>query len=145
MLTLFKGTCQAIRAMHDYRAPVGTSNDPFSRQNQSQHATTNHRRLSGEAQTTSRPPAHGDDDDDEDDELFPHPEGDAEGGYSYHGSSAGHSAVPLVTKLRPEDEGETIYDGDQELMRMQNEGASNEAHNGATELVPYAHRDLKPG
>lgn len=143
MLYLFKGTCEAIRAMHDYRAPIGTSTDPFaSRQNQSQHASTNHRRLSGEI--GGRPATHGDDEEEDEDELFPHPEGDGDGGYSYHGSGAGRSAVPLVTKLRPEDEGETIYDGDEELSRIQREGASN-AHSGDTEVVPYAHRDMKPG
>lgn len=148
MLYLFKGTCEAVRAMHDYRAPIGSSSDPFpSRQNQSQHANTGHRRLSGEI--GGRPVTHGDDDDDDEDEdgdeLFPHPEGDSEGGYSYHGSGAGRSAVPLITKLRPEDEGETIYDGDEELSRIQREGATNDARAGATELVPFAHRDLKPG
>ncbi|THH31424.1 hypothetical protein EUX98_g2733 [Antrodiella citrinella] len=148
MLHLFKGTCEAIRAMHDYRAPIGTSSDPFaSRQNQPQHATasTNHRRLSGEI--GGRPVTHGDDDDDDDDEhdeLFPQPEGDAEGGYSYHGSTAGRSAVPLITKLRPEEEGETIYDGDEELSRIPKDGP-NGGHAGEIEVVPYAHRDMKPG
>lgn len=148
MLHLFKGTCEAIRAMHDYRAPIGTSADPFhSRQNQSKHANTSstHRRLSGEIGGRPATAAHDDDEDDEEDELFPQPEGDGDGGYSYHGSGAGRSAVPLVTKLRPEDEGETIYDGDEELSRIQRDGARNDAHTGDTELVPYAHRDLKPG
>ena len=39
MLRYFKGTCEAIRAMHDYRAPVGSKNAAFvSRANQSRHA-----------------------------------------------------------------------------------------------------------
>ncbi|KAH8100052.1 Pkinase-domain-containing protein [Cristinia sonorae] len=145
MLLLFKGTCEAVRAMHDYQAPIGTSTDPFSsRQNQSQHAkNTNHRRLSGEV--GGRPVTHGEDDeDDEEDELFPQPEGDGDGGYSYHGAGSSRSTVPLVTKSRP-DEGETIYDGDEELSRIQRDAARDNAHTGETELVPYAHRDLKPG
>ena len=84
MLQLFKGTCEAVRAMHDFRAPKGGATDPFaSRQNQSQNGpSTNHRRLSGErAPPGGKPVTHGDDDDDDDDdELFPHPEGGAEGG-----------------------------------------------------------------
>lgn len=140
-MRLFKGTCEAIRAMHDYRAPVTTSNsDPFSdRRNQS----TSRSGPSGSGNTRAQ--TSGSHSDDEDDELFPHPEGDAEGGYSYHGAGAGRSAVPLMTKLRPEDEGETIYDGDEELKRIEREHERNEAHKGETESVPYAHRDLKPG
>lgn len=136
MVRLFKGTCEAIRAMHDYRAPVGSASNPVpSRQNQS---------------SSSRPKAnipqhdngpHSDDEDD--DEMFPHPEGDGEGGYSYHGS-ARKSTVPLMTKVG-RDDGELIFDGDEELDRIQRDAAANDSHTGATEVVPYAHRDLKPG
>jgi len=137
MIHLFKGTCEAVRAMHDYRAPIGTSSELFpSRENQS---------------SSSRPkanlPQHNNgphsDDEDDDDEMFPHPEGDGEGGYSYHGPGQ-RSSVPLMTKLKPDD-GETIFDGDEELARIQRDAATNDSHTGATEPVPYAHRDLKPG
>lgn len=147
MLRLFKGTCEAIRAMHDYRAPLSSS----SRTNQSHQSTSSrpshHPRLSGEhrlsgEQQALNPTHSGADMDEDDDDLFPQPEGDSEGGYSYHGSTkSGRSAVPLMTKHRAQDEGETIYDGDEELARIQRESG----HAGETELVPYSHRDLKPG
>ena len=75
--------------------------------------------------------------------MFPHPEGDGEGGYSYHGPGSGAN-VPLMTRDRPEEH-EAIFDGDEELARMQHESANGNAQSGQTELVPYAHRDLKPG
>ncbi|KAI9057253.1 other/NAK protein kinase [Trametes sanguinea] len=147
MLHYFKGTCEAVRAMHDYRAPVGTKSDS-SRANQSQ--ASHARRLSGEANRLSgereREHEHGDDhgSEDEDDEMFPHPEGDGEGGYSYHGPGGSSSAnVPLMSKSRSHDE--MVFDGDEELERLQHQGANGNAHPGETELVPYAHRDLKPG
>ena len=133
MLRYFKGTCEAIRAMHDYRAPVGSNSEPFpSRANQSS---------SRHAPSLPNSPRHSEDDEDE---MFPHPEGDGEGGYSYHGPGSGAN-VPLMTRDRPEDEHEAIFDGDEELNRMQHEGANGNAQTGQTELVPYAHRDLKPG
>ncbi|KAI4525978.1 Pkinase-domain-containing protein [Schizophyllum commune Loenen D] len=110
MLRLFRGTCEAIRAMHDYRAPVASSSSAQQQQRQ---------------QRRDEQQRHSDDD-----ERFPHPEGDAEGGYSYDGAD-----VPLVTKHRVEDEGDVIFEGDQDLS----------SNGGNTELVPYAHRDIKPG
>ncbi|KAA1467606.1 Pkinase-domain-containing protein [Dentipellis sp. KUC8613] len=111
ILRWFKGTCEAVRAMHTYHAPASSG------------SSSNAQHQSG---------AH---EDDEDDEMFPHPEGDAEGGYSYGGGGA--SSVPLVTKNRPDD-GEVVFDGDEEVRRSVEQG-----HGGM--LVPYAHRDLKPG
>ena len=140
MVRLFKGTCEAIRAMHDYRAPIASRSDARpSRENQSSS--------SGGRAEQPRSNIHVDNghSDDEDDEMFPHPEGDSEGGYSYHGPSKGRSdSVPLVSK-RGSDEGEAIFDGDEELARIQQSGLHNGATAGQTELVPYAHRDLKPG
>ena len=134
MLRLFKGTCEAVRAMHDYRAPIGSKSDPFtSRENQSSSSAA--RRPSGSGRNSL----------DEDAEMFPHPEGDGDGdGYSYHGNG-NTSSVPLMTKHRPLDEGEAIFDGDEELSRMQQNGTSQNEQSNETELVPYAHRDLKPG
>jgi serine/threonine kinase 16 len=73
----------------------------------------------------------------EENEMFPHPEGDAEGGYSYEPgpSTIDAASVPLVTRSATHfDDGDVIFDDDQD-----------EAQNGSGELVPYAHRDLKPG
>lgn len=128
MLRLFMGTCEAVRAMHDYRAPIGSKSQPFSRENQSKSA---HR-------GSNKPGRYSEDDE----EMFPHPEGDAENGYSYGGS--GPSQVPLMTRQSPEEH-EVVYDGDEELSHIQQEGANGHADSGTTELVPYAHRDLKPG
>ncbi|GLB40351.1 putative protein kinase superfamily protein [Lyophyllum shimeji] len=117
MLRLFKGTCEAVRAMHDYRArpassqPSQPNGAPRQQQRQQQEASERHS---------------------DDDERFPQPEGDGEGGYSY-----GSVNVPLVTKHRVEEEGDVVFDGDDELAQAQQAGE--------TELIPYAHRDLKPG
>jgi len=75
------------------------------------------------------------DEDHEEDDAFPQPEGDGEGGYSYApgARSPDASSVPLVAKRRF-DNGDVIFDDDQDT-----------AQNGSGELVPYAHRDLKPG
>lgn len=108
MVRLFKGTCEAIRAMHTFRASIGSkSSAPSQNGDSGRHS--------------------------DDEERFPHPEDDHEDGFSYDGAS-----VPLVTRHRVEEEGDVVFDGDQEL---QHENADN-LH---TEVVPYAHRDLKPG
>jgi len=140
MLRLFKGTCEAVRAMHTFRAPIGSSKPAASSSRapepQPTPAASSQKNLRG---GEGRP---GSDDDDDDDDLLPHPEGDADGGYSYHGSD-NSASVPLVTKRALQEEGEVVFDGDEEL-------AGHGLPNGnvdpsKTEIVPYAHRDLKPG
>ncbi|KAG6910827.1 hypothetical protein DXG01_007142 [Tephrocybe rancida] len=117
MLRLFKGTCLAIRAMHDFRIRSSASE-------------------SSQSNGASRHPQpvpqgrHSDDD-----ERFPQPEGDADGGFSYDSGVN----VPLVTKHQMDEEGDVVFDGDEEVAQSHQEG------NGDGELVPYAHRDLKPG
>ena len=74
-------------------------------------------------------------DEEDNDERFPQPEGDTEGGYSYDGPS---SSTPLVTRNQVEEEGDVVFDGDEELENAQQ-------GNSTLEVVPYAHRDLKPG
>lgn len=114
LLRLFKGTCEAVRAMHHYRSEKPSSGAPSSRQPS---------------------PGPGSDDDHEETDMFPHPEGDAEGGYSYMPGKSQHnsSRVPLVAR-EPLDDGDVIFDGDQDT-----------AQSSSGEFVPYAHRDLKPG
>jgi serine/threonine kinase 16 len=114
LLRLFKGTCEAVRAMHHYR-----SEKPFS----------------GTSSSHQPPPSPGNDDLHEEADMFPHPEGDAEDGYSYVPGTGkpDSSRVPLVTS-EPLDEGDVIFEDDQDT-----------AQSGSGELVPYAHRDLKPG
>jgi len=80
------------------------------------------------------------DDDGDNDERFPQAEGDAEGGYSYDGPGLG-SSVPLVTRHRAAEdelENDIVFDGDEELHQ-------HRQANSTLAVVPYAHRDLKPG
>ncbi|KAN0132981.1 Pkinase domain containing protein [Lactarius tabidus] len=114
LLRLFKGTCEALRAMHTYRASKSSPNPSTSRK------------------PLSNP---GSDDGHDETEMFPHPEGDADGGYSYGPSPHEHNSasVPLVSR-QGLDDGDVIFDGDQDTVQ-----------DGSGELVPYAHRDLKPG
>ena len=141
MLQLFRGTCEAIRAMHDYRAPVGTQ----SRQKVQSASRSNNRRLSGEHQSSRLPqPEHHSDDEDD---GFPQAHGDEEGGYSYHKSGA----IPLSTKLAGK-KGRGAG-GEEESRLMNDDPVDLEAHRGSpapggsgeTELFPFAHRDMKPG
>jgi len=123
ILRLFKGTCEAVRAMHDYRAPVksGAAN--------------------GNATTQQMKPSRHSVDDDDADHMFPQPEGDEEGGFSYHAGGSSGPSVPLVTR-RKVQEGDVVFNGDEELAERQPDPS---APTGETEHVPYAHRDLKPG
>ncbi|SRR6266404_5046637 len=115
LLRLFKGTCEAVRAMHTYRSGKPSSGPSSSSQ--------------------TLPSGQGSDDGHEENDAFPQPEGDGEDGYSYAPGARmpDASSVPLVSR-RPLDNGDVIFDGDQDT-----------AQNGSGELVPYAHRDLKPG
>lgn len=78
---------------------------------------------------------HGSDDEDDDD-MLPHPEGDGEEGYSY--GNDGGSSIPLVSKHAVEEEGDVIFEGDEDL-------GGQGVEDGEMGVVPYAHRDLKPG
>jgi serine/threonine kinase 16 len=136
MVQLFKGTCEAIRAMHDHRAPVGSN-----RKNQPSSTSTTAHRISGEQRRPSV--------DDDDDGMFPTPHGDEDGGYSYHGAGA----IPLVNKRSaPAKAQDRAGDEDEEehLMRPGGGLAEREAHSsngnasGETEHFPWAHRDMKP-
>ncbi|KAL4064365.1 protein kinase [Scleroderma citrinum] len=126
MLRIFKGTCEAVRAMHDYHTTAAS---------QAQHQTSSSGGPTGSYSRAQASVEHHSDE--EGDELLPHPEGDGEGGYSYKSSVN----VPLVTKRRME-EGETIFDGDEE---PPTNPSSNGAQAGKDQHVPYAHRDIKPG
>ncbi|KAK7050835.1 Serine/threonine-protein kinase env7 [Paramarasmius palmivorus] len=121
MVRLFKGTCEAIRAMHTYRAPAGPSQSRVDHTNNPTAGSSSSRRQESR---------HSDED-----ERFPQPEGDGDEGYSYGGGGDGAS-VPLVTRHQVEDEGDVVFEGDEEL--PEHEG-------GSSEIVPYAHRDIKPG
>ena len=127
ILRVFKGTCEAVRAMHDYHTSSSA---------QAQPQTSSTGGPAGSSSRTQTSAEHHSDDE-EGDELLPHPEGDGEGGYSYKSSVN----VPLVTKRRVQ-EGEVIFDGDE---RSPTNSPSNGGQAGKGQHVPYAHRDIKPG
>ncbi|KAF9052448.1 other/NAK protein kinase [Hymenopellis radicata] len=112
MVRLFKGACEAVRAMHTYRTSGPAASNAASSSSSRQESQGRHS---------------------DDDERFPQAEGDGDGGYSY-GSSVN---VPLVTRHRVEEEGDVVFDGDEELSRAEADGTG--------EIIPYAHRDIKPG
>ncbi|TFK23606.1 other/NAK protein kinase [Coprinopsis marcescibilis] len=115
MLRLFRGTCLAVRAMHEYRPTSARS------------------AIRGAPQQRSKPSNSNADDDDDNDARFPQPEGDSEGGYSYD-----TPAAPLMGKHRALDN-EVLFDD-------QGESSQQPANDGPPlDIVPYAHRDLKPG
>ncbi|KAG5638475.1 hypothetical protein H0H81_012407 [Sphagnurus paluster] len=101
MLQLFKGTCEAIRAMHDYRTRTTT---------ESSQANGSSSRQQGSSGRHS-----------DDDERFPQPEGDGDVGYSYDGGVN----VPLVTKNREEEDADAVFDADEEAAQSQ-QGAGTE-------------------
>ncbi|KAF8525758.1 other/NAK protein kinase [Hysterangium stoloniferum] len=125
MVRLFRGTCEAVRAMHTYRAPIAPA----------QNGSVGMPTASEPTSTQNGHPVH---DDDHEEQLLPHPEGDAEGGYSYDGAS-----VPLITRRHVESEGDVVFDGDAESEQIRAEEPPQAG--GLTEIVPYAHRDIKPG
>lgn len=137
MVLLFKGTCEAIRAMHDHRAPIGSS-----RKNQPSANTSNAHRVSGEQRRPSV--------DEDDDGMFPTPHGDEDGGYSYHGTAAiplvNKRAAPKAAQNRGNEEGDE--DEEEHLMRpgggLTEREASPANASGETEHFPWAHRDMKP-
>ncbi|EJU04981.1 Pkinase-domain-containing protein, partial [Dacryopinax primogenitus] len=124
MCRLFRGACLGVRAMHDYHPtketlpPAGAPPGPST-------------------QVIPHPAENG------------HHEHDADEGDEHEGQGFAYDtrdSVPLMIRRTVDDEGDVVFDGDQELR--------NEATNGAPEngepveqgaVVPYAHRDIKPG
>lgn len=129
MVHLFRGTCEAIRAMHSYCPSRSTNLSSSHRPNGFVPSSST---LSPERRNAEQT-VHSDDEDQ--DERFPQPEGDVDGGYSYDAAS-----MPLVTKSNVA-EGHIVFDGDEEA--VETAGSSDRTDNAA--IVPYAHRDLKPG
>lgn len=144
MMRLFRGTCEAVRAMHDFRAAPASS-APSKQASQSKSSSSS-RPAPEQAQhrpdSASEPlmaNGSGRRSEDNEDSSFPEPEGDGEDGYSYQNAKS----IPLVTRRKVQEEGEVIFDGDEELA---NDGLANgNGDAGETIVVPYAHRDIKPG
>lgn len=134
IVRFFKGTCEAVRAMHSYRPPSRSAGPPPT--NGANGSSSSNPRGNGSAHPQKKGGAgrHSHDED----ERFPQPEGDADGGYSYEVND-NSSSVPLVKGYGVESDGEVVFDGDEE--------AAQEAADSSSEapIVPYAHKDLKPG
>ncbi|KAG1737277.1 protein kinase [Suillus lakei] len=121
MIRMFKGTCEAVRAIHDYHTTTGsTSAQPQPSLSSSSSRVEEHHSDGG-------------------DELFSQPEGDNEGGYSYDKSVN----MPLMTKHRLEGDGDVIFDGNEGVSAIQPAQNGN-VPQGKSEHIPYAHHDLKP-
>ncbi|KAJ3739298.1 Pkinase-domain-containing protein [Lentinula detonsa] len=162
MIKLFKGTCEAVRAMHEWRPAKGAKKSRETNRSRGVNGADGSNSQGKPNGSRSQPNAStrgANDDDEDDDQRFPEPEGDAEGGYSY-GPSASSSrskpsritsgSVPLIN--RDEEEGlmggstdnsggEVLFDGDEDVAGIDGEGRMGEQG----EIVSYAHRDIKPG
>ncbi|KAJ3993471.1 Pkinase-domain-containing protein [Lentinula boryana] len=132
MIKLFKGTCEAVRAMHEWRPAKGAK--------KSRETNTNRRRPNGSRSQSNASTRGANDDDEDDDQRFPEPEGDAEGGYSY-GPSASSSRSKPSRMTSDNSGGEVLFDGDEDVAGIDGEGRMGEQG----EIVSYAHRDIKPG
>lgn len=123
IVRIFKGTCEAVRALHDYHTVSGS---------QSQSRPTSSR-----ATVPSTSPVHQQDDhhsdDEEGDEFLSHPQGNGDSSVN----------VPLV-KRRQVDVEDGIFGDDEEVSRIPDLQNGN-PESGKGEHVPYAHRDIKPG
>jgi serine/threonine kinase 16 len=114
--------------MHTYRSPQSAALPSSNKQNGVASSSSSNAKIPARRNTAER---NDDEDDDDEDERFPQPEGDADDGYSYDAAS-----VPLVTRNEVAA-GEVVFYGDEET------AATSSSESG--EIVPYAHRDLKPG
>lgn len=141
MLELFRGACLGVRAMHAYRPSSSSSapNDssslnpagpsmPRSRSPVPDHDDHESSGLLNHPSSSNR---HDDDDHDHDDE-----EGE---GFSY----AQGASIPQVVDKMESSRNDVVFDGDEELRRVGGGAGNGNAKSGG-EVVPYAHRDIKP-
>jgi len=173
MVVLFKGTCEAVRAMHDYHAivPINSSSTHAKpsaapgpvRGNHSANSSTSTIRPSQLNGTTNGGGGGGyaaagafsvgdDEDEPEEDASFPEPDGDAEGGFSYGGS------VPLVPPRKHKQPGRNLNKGkgrpalgygggDEELEELNAQGLSERsaAYDHDSTAAGGASAPLPPG
>lgn len=145
MLELFRGACLAVRAMHTFRlskkpsgsAPSGKNNNlsgPLSAGPSSIHPPSRSRSPMPDHEAheshglLNHPSAN-----DEQDDIHMD-EGDGEG-YSYPQVAT----IPQVVEYAGGKPNDVIFDGDAEAK----EGGAIEGE-GEGDIVPYAHRDIKP-
>jgi serine/threonine kinase 16 len=146
ILRLFRGTCLAVRAMHTYRSAKASSSPnrptrtiaPPSRGPSPTPALgtiiqSNHD-LEDEQHENEGLLQRADDDNDGGHGAHPHPDDEGEGeGFTYAGSNI---LLPTRTRKMETRPSDVIFDHD--------EFASAEAPLVEGELIPFAHRDLKP-
>ena len=119
MIRLFRGTCLAVSAMHDYRGPAPKLGQGTTAEN-SQTPTSQQMKVQA---------THDDEDDDESDD-----DDDDDG-------PKGNSHTPLVAKKRANETADVVFDAD-----APSAGGSSAPTNGQDAVhTPYAHRDIKPG
>jgi len=123
MVRIFKGTCEAVRALHDYHATTGSRSQPCPTSSRNTVPSTSHMHHPNDRHS----------DDEEGDELLPHPEGNGDSSVN----------VPLVKKHRVDVE-DDVFDDDEEVSKIPDLQNGN-SEPGKNEHVPYAHRDIKPG
>lgn len=90
MVRIFKGTCEAVRALHDYHTLSGSQSQPSAPSTSHVHQPNDH-------------------DDEEGDELLSHPESNGDASVS----------VPLVKKRRVDVE-DNVFDDDEEVSKLPN-------------------------
>ncbi|KDQ19325.1 hypothetical protein BOTBODRAFT_184376 [Botryobasidium botryosum FD-172 SS1] len=175
IMRLFKGTCLAVRAMHDYRAPVKSAkpNTNGSSKPSSSKVSSKAERPPGGTPVThlddegaegeqegllpsnsrrsnnkNRGRDEDDDEEDEDDPRHPVPDDEGEGqGFSYGQPGMSVPLMPRNKRGQGAGTAEVVFDGDHEQEMVDGEENANESANGGGErvLTPWAHRDIKPG
>lgn len=122
MVRIFKGTCEAVCALHNYQTASGSQTHP--------HPTPSRRAAPSPSHMDHSNDHHSDDE--EGDELLSHPIGNGDSSVN----------VPLVKKHQV-DVGDDLFDSEEvsKIPDPQNENPES----GKGEHVPYAHRDIKPG
>lgn len=142
-MELFRGACRAVRAMHTYRPSKRPSGSTLPQENGNVSSSLSAGPSSIQPPSRSHSPVP-DHDAHESHGLLNHPpssdehdnvhvdDGDGEG-YSY---PQGATIPQVVSRMEASGSNDVIFDGDAELAREDNEGGD--------EIVPYAHRDIKP-
>lgn len=137
MLELFRGACLGVRAMHDYRASSSSSAPSSLNPNPSGPSMSRSRSPMPDHEDNDHHESHGllnnpSSSNRREDHDHDHDEDDEEEGYSYPQGAS----IPQVIDKVASSGNDVVFDGDEETKREQGSGTG--------ELVPYAHRDIKP-
>lgn len=133
MIRLFKGTCLAVAAMHDYRGPAPKSSSPGAAPGNKVAPVHNRKQANPDEEDEDDEDEDEDNEDDEDDE-------DEEDEEELDQSKGPTASTPLVTKKRAHQTADVVFGSTQEPVT--NDGSSTDQN---IIPIPYAHRDIKPG